>query len=143
MASIRFAAASACLIRASHALGRRTYAMAASNPVAKFKTSKGTFDVELFMDQLPITCSNFVDLSKSGYYDGLSFHRVIKGFMCQFGCPFSKDPNSARAGTGGPQGGSAFSLPDGSTVTRDGGGNIPDEFIGEISNDVGTISMAK
>jgi cyclophilin family peptidyl-prolyl cis-trans isomerase len=34
------------------------------------------------MDKLPITCSNFADLAKTGFYDGLSFHRVISGFMC-------------------------------------------------------------
>ena len=46
---------------------------------ATFKTSKGDFKAELFMDTLPITSSNFADLSKTGFYDGLSFHRV-------FGC---------------------------------------------------------
>ena len=126
--------------KASGMGSRRGLAMA--NPVAKFKTSKGDFDVELFMDKMPITCSNFVDLSKTGFYDGLTFHRVIKNFMCQFGCPNSIDPMSPRAGTGGPPGGTAFSLPDGSTVTRDAGGNIPDELIGEMSNEPGTISMA-
>ena len=43
---------------------------------------------------------NFVKLAKSGFYDGLHFHRVIDKFMVQFGCPHSKDPNSPRAGTG-------------------------------------------
>ena len=51
---------------------------------ATFKTTKGDFKAELYMDTLPITSSNFVDLAKSGYYDGLTFHRVIQGFMCQF-----------------------------------------------------------
>ncbi|KAH8050008.1 peptidyl-prolyl cis-trans isomerase [Aureococcus anophagefferens] len=80
----------------AQAMGRRSRGFAMANPVAKFKTSKGEFDVELYMDQLPITCSNFVDLSKSGFYDGLTFHRVIKGFMCQFGCPNSIDPAPTR-----------------------------------------------
>ena len=44
--------------------------------------------------------ANFVKLVKSGFYDGLHFHRVIDKFMVQFGCPHSKDPNSPRAGTG-------------------------------------------
>ena len=53
--------------------------------MAKFKTSKGEFKVELFEDKLPITTSNFKDLATSGFYDGLTFHRVIPNFMCQFG----------------------------------------------------------
>merc|ERR1719213_31144 len=81
--------------------------------MATFKTSKGDFTAELFSDKLPITCSNFSDLAKTGFYDGLSFHRVIKGFMCQFGCPNSKDPKSPIAGTGGPPPGSSYTLPDG------------------------------
>ena len=93
------------------------------------------------MDQLPITSSNFADLAKTGFYDGLTFHRVIQGFMCQFGCPNSKDPKSPRAGTGGPPPGSTFTTPDGTTIERKGG-NIPDELVGELSNEVGTISMA-
>jgi len=113
-----------------------------ANPTATFKTSKGDVTAELYMDKLPITCSNFADLAKSGFYDGLTFHRVINGFMCQFGCPFSEDPKSARAGTGGPPGGTSFTLPDGSSVSRDVGGNIPDELIAELSNEPGTLSMA-
>ena len=62
--------------------------------------------------------------------------------MCQFGCPNSANPQSPIAGTGGPPGNTEFALPDGSTVKRDGGGNIPDELVGELSNEVGTISMA-
>merc|ERR1719382_945824 len=119
----------------------RTLTMKA-NPTATFKTSKGDITAELYMDKLPITCSNFADLAKSGFYDGLTFHRVISGFMCQFGCPFSADPKSPRAGTGGPPGTTSFTLPDGSSVSRDGGGNIPDELVAEISNEPGTLSMA-
>ena len=93
------------------------------------------------MDKLPITSSNFADLAKTGFYDGLTFHRVINGFMCQFGCPLSKDPKSPRAGTGGPPPGSTYTTPDGKTITRDGG-NIPDELVGEFSNLPMTLSMA-
>merc|ERR1719197_2004657 len=78
---------------------------------ATFKTSKGDFKAELFVDKLPITASNFADLAKTGFYDGLTFHRVISGFMCQFGCPHSKDPASPRAGTGGPVPGSTYKPP--------------------------------
>jgi cyclophilin family peptidyl-prolyl cis-trans isomerase len=113
-----------------------------ANPTATFKTSKGDVTAELYMDKLPVTASNFADLAKTGFYDGLTFHRVIRGFMCQFGCPHSADPNSPRAGTGGPIAGSSFTLPDGTSVTRSAGGNIPDEFVGEFSNEPGTLSMA-
>eukprot|EP00793_Prasinoderma_coloniale_P005680 PRCOL_00004154-RA len=109
---------------------------------AVFTTSEGSFTAELYMDKLPITASNFVDLAESGFYDGLTFHRVIDGFMLQFGCPKSKDPSSRQAGTGGPPGGGSFTTPDGQTITRDAGGNIPDELVEQISNEPGTLSMA-
>jgi cyclophilin family peptidyl-prolyl cis-trans isomerase len=72
------------------------------NPVATFDTTAGSFKVEIYADKMPITAKNFLDLAKSGFYDGLHFHRVIKNFMLQFGCPLSKDPKSPKAGTGGP-----------------------------------------
>jgi cyclophilin family peptidyl-prolyl cis-trans isomerase len=73
-----------------------------ANPTAICETSLGTFTVEVFLDKMPITAKNFIDLAESGFYDGLHFHRVIQGFMCQFGCPHSRDPKSPSAGTGGP-----------------------------------------
>ncbi len=98
-----------------------------ANPTATLETSEGTIKVELFEDSMPITAGNFVQLAESGFYDGLHFHRVIPGFMLQFGCPHSKDPNSPRAGTGGPP-----------------TGNIQDEFNADakLSNEPGTLSMA-
>ncbi|NWF67912.1 MAG: peptidylprolyl isomerase [Chloroflexi bacterium] len=56
---------------------------------ARFDTSKGTFDIELFAAQAPVTVNNFVFLARDGYYDGLNFHRVIidPPFMVQGGCP--------------------------------------------------------
>ena len=66
------------------------------------KTTAGDITIELFTDTMPITAGNFLDLADKGYYNGLHFHRVIQGFMLQGGCPNSKDPNSPRAGTGGP-----------------------------------------
>jgi len=128
--------------RAVVRLPRAAMATMVANPTAKFTTSLGEFSAELYMDKLPITASNFAALAKEGYYDGMTFHRVINGFMCQFGCPYSKDPKSPRAGTGGPEGGTSFTTPDGETITRNGGGNIPDEFTAEISNEPGTLSMA-
>jgi len=113
-----------------------------ANPVATFATSEGTFTAELYMDKMPVTCSNFVALANEGFYNGMTFHRVIKDFMLQFGCPHSKDPKSSRAGTGGPAGGTTYTLPDGRTITRDRGGNIPDELTQKISNEPGTLSMA-
>src|SRR5690606_34511368 len=98
-----------------------------ANPTAVLETSLGNITVELFTDQMPITANNFIELAKSGFYDGLHFHRVIDNFMVQFGCPHSKDPKSPRAGTGGsPK------------------GTIPDEHLesAKISNEVGTLSMA-
>lgn len=48
---------------------------------------KGDIWIHLFGDEVPNTVANFVHLAKSGFYDGLTFHRVIKGFMAQGGCP--------------------------------------------------------
>lgn len=98
-----------------------------ANPTATMETSLGNVTIELFSDKMPITAQNFIDLSKSGFYDGLHFHRVIDGFMLQFGCPHSKDPRSTRAGTGGPP-----------------HGTIQDEHPSDaqISNEPGTLSMA-
>ncbi len=98
-----------------------------ANPHAAFETSLGNFKVEIFKDKMPITADNFIKLIESGFYDGLHFHRVISGFMIQFGCPHSKDPNSPRCGTGGPP-----------------HGTIADEHPkdAQISNQPGTLSMA-
>jgi len=56
-----------------------------ANPVATFKTSLGSFDIELFADKSPATVKNFVDYIESGFFDGTVFHRVIPGFMIQGG----------------------------------------------------------
>jgi len=98
-----------------------------ANPIAIMETSLGTIKAEIYVDKMPITGKNFVDLAKSGFYDGLHFHRVINGFMLQFGCPHSKDPTSRRAGTGdSPK------------------GPLQDEHPpnAKISNEPGTLSMA-
>lgn len=105
----------------------------------------GTFKAKLYTQEMPITCGNFIDLANSGFYDGVHFHRVIPGFMNQFGCPYAKDPNSSQSGTGGPDPGTTFQGCDGKTYTRTNEGGIPDE-IGQphqqISNKPGTLSMA-
>ena len=58
-----------------------------SNRVAIIETTQGTMKAELFEDKAPITTANFIKLAESGFYDGLIFHRVIRGFMIQGGDP--------------------------------------------------------
>jgi peptidyl-prolyl cis-trans isomerase B (cyclophilin B) len=62
---------------------------------AVMHTSKGDIKLRLFADKAPITVANFANLAKRGFYDGLTFHRVIPDFMIQGGCPQG-------TGTGGP-----------------------------------------
>lgn len=69
-------------------------------PRVKFETTAGDIIIELYEDQAPNTVANFVSLVEKGYYDGLTFHRVLPQFMAQGGCP---------NGTGG--GGPGYSVP--------------------------------
>jgi cyclophilin family peptidyl-prolyl cis-trans isomerase len=62
---------------------------------ARFKTERGEIVCELFAADAPLTVENFINLARSGYYDGTTFHRVIPGFMAQGG-----DPTGT--GSGGP-----------------------------------------
>lgn len=88
------------------------------NRIAVIKTNKGIMEVELFEKRAPITTKNFIDLAKKGFYNGLKFHRVIKDFMIQGGCPKGD-------GSGGP------------------GYQINDEFHPELKHDkIGILSMA-
>ena len=88
------------------------------NRIATINTEKGDIKIELFEDKAPITTKNFIDLAQKGFYDGLTFHRVIRGFMIQGG-----DPNGD--GTGGP------------------GYDIKDEFHPDLKHDsAGILSMA-
>ncbi|MBW1983424.1 MAG: peptidylprolyl isomerase [Deltaproteobacteria bacterium] len=85
---------------------------------AVMETSKGTIELELYPQHASQTVNNFVFLSREGFYDGLSFHRVISNFMIQGGDP-------AGTGSGGP------------------GYNFPDEFDGNpLKHEKGVISMA-
>jgi cyclophilin family peptidyl-prolyl cis-trans isomerase len=89
-----------------------------ANRTARFTTNHGEFSIELFEDRAPLTTGNFIELAEKGYFDGLSFHRVIPGFMIQGGCPQG-------TGTGGP------------------GYKIRDEFHSELKHDApGMLSMA-
>src|SRR5437867_3240274 len=69
--------------------------MAEANPVVSMKTNAGEIVLELFEDAAPNTVGNFVSLAEKGFYNGKIFHRVIKDFMIQGGCPQG-------TGTGGP-----------------------------------------
>lgn len=85
---------------------------------ALFVTGKGNVRVRLFAEEAPETVNNFVSLARDGYYDGTTFHRVIKDFMVQGG-----DPTGT--GAGGP------------------GYQIPDEFHPGLRHDrPGVLSMA-
>ncbi|MCL2408984.1 MAG: peptidylprolyl isomerase [Oscillospiraceae bacterium] len=95
-----------------------------SNPVVTIKMKDGgVIKAELYPEIAPGTVNNFVSLIKSGFYDGLIFHRVIPGFMLQGGCPSGR-------GTGGP------------------GYNIRGEFAingfeNNLKHNRGTLSMAR
>ena len=93
-------------------------AVQANELAAVFKTTKGDIHVTLFPAEAPLTVVNFVNLAQRGYYDGLTFHRVIANFMIQGG-----DPTGT--GTGGP------------------GYRFADEFSPSLRhNSAGTLSMA-
>ncbi|WPR76987.1 peptidylprolyl isomerase [Algoriphagus sp. NG3] len=62
---------------------------------AELITEKGTMKVEFYENDAPIAVQNFIDLANKGFYDGLTFHRVIPNFVIQGGCPKGN-------GTGGP-----------------------------------------
>lgn len=86
--------------------------------LAILHTDKGDIELQLFADRAPRTVENFVSLTEKGFYDGLTFHRVIPDFMIQGGCPEG-------TGTGGP------------------GYTFEDEFHPELKHDkAGTLSMA-
>ena len=63
--------------------------------IATIETEKGNLVLELFASDVPMTVNNFVSLAREGFYDGLTFHRVVPGFVVQGGCPIGD-------GTGGP-----------------------------------------
>jgi cyclophilin family peptidyl-prolyl cis-trans isomerase len=109
-------ALSAC---GSAADGNKTAAAAPAKPAtAIFDTSMGTFECKLETTLAPNTCANFIALAKKGFYNGLTFHRVIDNFMIQGG-----DPKGD--GTGGP------------------GYAIKDEFTSKLThNSAGILSMA-
>lgn len=66
-----------------------------TNYQVEFETTMGKITLDLHPDNAPGHCKNIIGLAKIGYYDGITFHRVIKGFVIQAGCPLG-------TGTGGP-----------------------------------------
>ncbi|MCI6497319.1 peptidylprolyl isomerase [Lachnospiraceae bacterium HCP1S3_C3] len=95
-----------------------------SNPIVTFELNNGDIiKAELYPDIAPNTVANFVSLVNKGFYDGLIFHRVIKGFMIQGGCP---------EGTG--MGGPGYSIK--GEFARNG-------FVNELKHTEGVLSMAR
>ncbi|MHC4778017.1 MAG: peptidylprolyl isomerase [Planctomycetota bacterium] len=91
--------------------------MAESNPTVTFDTDKGEIVAELFADKTPNTVGKFIELIEKGFYDGLTFHRVIPDFVIQGGCPKG-------TGTGGP------------------GYNFDCELVAGLKHVEGSLSMA-
>ena len=95
-----------------------------ANPIVTFEMENGkVIKAELYPEVAPNTVNNFISLVKKGFYNGLTFHRVIYGFMIQGGCPKG-------TGTGGP------------------GYGIKGEFAGngfknDLAHDEGVLSMAR
>ncbi len=96
-----------------------------NNMIATMQTNLGEIKIELFSSDAPKTVENFVKLAKSGFYNNVKFHRVIKDFMIQSGDPLTKDDSlKNKWGTGGP------------------GYSFLDEIHSNNHNVAGTISMA-
>ncbi len=93
-------------------------AQSEKNRIATIETSKGIIKFELFEKEAPITTKNFIDLAQSGFYNGLTFHRVEPGFVIQGG-----DPNGD--GTGGS------------------GKTIPLEIAPSLTHKKGAVGMAR
>ncbi|MDP9271116.1 MAG: peptidylprolyl isomerase [Chloroflexota bacterium] len=93
--------------------GTEASAILANARTATLKTSKGTFTMELYGDKAPIATANFVALARCGFYAGITFHRVIAGFVIQAGDPQTKTRRDAfdKLGSGGPGYGFAIEPP--------------------------------
>jgi len=74
----------------------------ASAEHAILKTSYGDMTIAFWPDVAPKTVENFKKLAREGFYNGTAFHRIIKGFMIQGGCPNTKPGKTGMPGTGGP-----------------------------------------
>lgn len=90
----------------AEAPGVRSLAPSMSNSAtaenAIIKTSYGDITIAFWPDVAPKTVENFKKLAREGFYNGTAFHRIIKGFMIQGGCPNTKAGETGMPGTGGP-----------------------------------------
>ncbi len=91
---------------------------------AALVTDKGTMVVTFFPEQAPKHVASFLKLAQQGFYDGVSFHRIVRNFMIQSGCPNSRQGANGVPGTGGP------------------GYHLPAEF-SDIPHHRGILSMAR
>lgn len=91
---------------------------------AVMTTDKGEMTIGFYSEQAPGHVKNFLDLAQKGFYDGLAFHRVVRNFMIQGGCPNTREGAQGAPGTGGP------------------GYQIDAEF-SDLSHDRGVLSMAR
>src|SRR5712692_3803489 len=110
------------------ALGLYVYASAQPAPIvyAKLNTPQGQIEVELYQSLTPKTVTNFVNLAKSGFYNNLIWHRIVKGFVIQTGDPNSRNGyNNSTWGQGG------------SSQT------VPLEIVSSLHNNAGYLGMAR
>ncbi len=111
-------------------VGVYVYAVSQPQPTivyAKLNTSMGLIEVELYQSQTPITVNNFVDLAKSGFYNNLTWHRIVKGFVIQVGDPTTRNGGGNRTTWGNT----------GSDQT------IPLELVSSLHNYAGYLGMAR
>ena len=125
--SLRLFAGVAALVgvAAVAALLARPVVAKSTRTTVVLQTSLGNMTAELFNDQAPKTVANFLGLAKKGFYDGVKFHRIYKGFMIQTGDPNTKKGTSDTWGTGGS------------------GVNVDAEFSKTLKHEIGTLSMAR
>lgn len=91
---------------------------------AALVTDKGTMVVTFFPEQAPAHVKSFLTLAQKGFYDGIAFHRIVRNFMVQTGCPNSRKGAQGQPGTGGP------------------GYHLPAEF-SDLPHTRGVLSMAR
>lgn len=91
---------------------------------AVVETDKGDMVIRFRPDKAPNHVRNFLQLARQGFYDGLAFHRVIRGFMIQGGCPNTREGATGVPGTGGP-------------------GHTVDAEFNDLPHERGAVSMAR